>query len=267
MGNSLGGLYVRYAVKILYRADGGGRAAAAAGEAAGAAVAAVAAEIAVGGGGGGGVKGGGSTDRFSSTASTATVTAATTETDIATATSTSTAAAAQTSKKAEMETVTATVTSPAAAAARGSSMSKAAEEGQVPPASSSPVEEGKAAAVAAVAEAREGGTVAGLKPSVFMTIASPHLGVRRFTYVPLPTPLHSLASVFVGKTGSDLFLERNGGSSAALIPPPPPSPSLSPSAISSAFRRYFSLFPEDSGGKVVGKEGPGSGTEARARGA
>ncbi|CAN0476890.1 unnamed protein product, partial [Laminaria digitata] len=59
--------------------------------------------------------------------------------------------------------------------------------------------------------AAAGETVAGLKPSVFMTIASPHLGVRRFTYVPLPTPLHALASVFVGKTGSDLFLERNGG--------------------------------------------------------
>lgn len=51
-----------------------------------------------------------------------------------------------------------------------------------------------------------GGTVAGLKPSVFMTIASPHLGVRRFTYVPLPAPLQPLAGVFVGKTGSDLFL-------------------------------------------------------------
>lgn len=51
-----------------------------------------------------------------------------------------------------------------------------------------------------------GGTVAGLKPSVFMTIASPHLGVRSFTYVPVPAPLRPLAGVFVGKTGSDLFL-------------------------------------------------------------
>ncbi|CAM9681198.1 unnamed protein product [Ectocarpus fasciculatus] len=53
-----------------------------------------------------------------------------------------------------------------------------------------------------------GATVAGLSPSVFMTIATPHLGVRRFTYVPLPSPLHSLAGVFVGKTGHDLFLSR-----------------------------------------------------------
>lgn len=53
------------------------------------------------------------------------------------------------------------------------------------------------------------GTVAGLKPAVFVTIAAPNLGVRRFTYIPLPSPLHGLASVFVGKTGSDLFLGRS----------------------------------------------------------
>ncbi|CBJ48764.1 putative serine esterase [Ectocarpus siliculosus] len=58
-----------------------------------------------------------------------------------------------------------------------------------------------------------GATVAGLSPSVFMTIATPHLGVRRFTYVPLPSPLHSLAGVFVGKTGHDLFLSRKKGGS------------------------------------------------------
>lgn len=56
-----------------------------------------------------------------------------------------------------------------------------------------------------------GATVAGLSPSVFMTIATPHLGVRRFTYVPLPSRLHSLAGVFVGKTGHDLFLSRKKG--------------------------------------------------------
>ncbi|CAN0105744.1 unnamed protein product, partial [Hapterophycus canaliculatus] len=50
-------------------------------------------------------------------------------------------------------------------------------------------------------------TVAGLTPSMFMTIASPHLGVRRYTYVPLPTPLHPLAGVVVGQTGNDLFLK------------------------------------------------------------
>lgn len=58
-------------------------------------------------------------------------------------------------------------------------------------------------------------TVAGLKPSVFMTIACPHLGVRRFTYVPLPSKLHPLAKVFVGKTGSDLFLAKIPAAAAA----------------------------------------------------
>lgn len=52
------------------------------------------------------------------------------------------------------------------------------------------------------------GTVAGLRPAVFMSIAAPHLGVRRFTYIPVPSPLHGLVSVFVGKTGSDLFLNH-----------------------------------------------------------
>lgn len=92
-----------------------------------------------------------------------------------------------------------------------------------------------------------GATIAGLKPSVFMTIACPHLGVRRFTYVPLPSMLHSLAGVFVGRTGADLFLSRSsssasaaaatavnstgGGGASEIVPPPPspPSPSESPS--------------------------------------
>lgn len=60
----------------------------------------------------------------------------------------------------------------------------------------------------------DGATIAGLKPSVFMTIACPHLGVRRFTYVPLPSMVHPLARVFVGKTGADLFLSRNSAATA-----------------------------------------------------
>lgn len=57
-----------------------------------------------------------------------------------------------------------------------------------------------------------GAMIAGLQPSVFMTIACPHLGVRRFTYVPLPSMLHPLAEVLVGKTGADLFLSRKSAS-------------------------------------------------------
>ncbi|CAM9434606.1 unnamed protein product, partial [Discosporangium mesarthrocarpum] len=53
-----------------------------------------------------------------------------------------------------------------------------------------------------------GPTIGGLRPLVFMSIASPHLGVRRFTYIPVPGPLQPLASFVIGQTGSDLFLDR-----------------------------------------------------------
>lgn len=86
----------------------------------------------------------------------------------------------------------------------------------------------------------DGATIAGLKPSVFMSIACPHLGVRRFTYVPLPSLLHPLAGVFVGKTGADLFLSQNSGSGGGggggsgrsetgALPLSAPSPSEPPS--------------------------------------
>eukprot|EP00802_Teleaulax_amphioxeia_P014418 Tamp_14483.p1 GENE.Tamp_14483~~Tamp_14483.p1 ORF type:complete len:497 (+),score=89.71 Tamp_14483:2-1492(+) len=48
--------------------------------------------------------------------------------------------------------------------------------------------------------------ICGLKPHKFVTTASPHLGVRRFTYVPVPEVLHPLSTLFVGRTGEDLFL-------------------------------------------------------------
>ncbi len=81
-------------------------------------------------------------------------------------------------------------------------------------------DDGGARAVGAAAGGG-GATVAGLQPSVFMTIASPHLGVRRFTYVPLPAMLHPLAGVVMGKTGADLFLSKPW--SAAAQPDSPPS--------------------------------------------
>ena len=58
------------------------------------------------------------------------------------------------------------------------------------------------------------GTVAGLEPSVFMTIAAPHLGVRSFTFVPVPSSLHPLSGVIVGKTGSDLFMRSSNSKSS-----------------------------------------------------
>jgi hypothetical protein len=48
--------------------------------------------------------------------------------------------------------------------------------------------------------------ICGLKARKFVTTASPHLGVRRFTYVPVPDFLHPLSTLFVGRTGEDLFL-------------------------------------------------------------
>eukprot|EP00929_Paragymnodinium_shiwhaense_P056598 TRINITY_DN2832_c2_g1_i1.p1 TRINITY_DN2832_c2_g1~~TRINITY_DN2832_c2_g1_i1.p1 ORF type:complete len:227 (-),score=17.51 TRINITY_DN2832_c2_g1_i1:1184-1864(-) len=43
----------------------------------------------------------------------------------------------------------------------------------------------------------------GLRPCTFITIGCPHLGVRRFTYVPVPA---ALGTLIAGKTGEDLML-------------------------------------------------------------
>ena len=49
--------------------------------------------------------------------------------------------------------------------------------------------------------------ICGLLPRDFVSTASPHLGVRRFTYIPVPDLLHGLAPpLLIGQTGSDLFL-------------------------------------------------------------
>lgn len=262
VGNSLGGLYVRYAVKLLYHAGGVG---------AGDASATPAAELVVGSSGFNGSR---PTNGSVNTAATAAATATTKETEAeieaatalvteasstsATAAEKSTTSSTEASTETDTEKASVPVTEPAAAG-EGRTRGAPKDEGKAPTASSSPTGGGEKAATAAGG----GETVAGLKPSVFMTIASPHLGVRCFTYVPLPTPLHSLASVFVGKTGSDLFLKRNGKSSDAFPPPPPPpsGPSLSPSAIRGAVQRWFSLSPGDAGGEAVGN-GPwvGSGS-------
>eukprot|EP00960_Hanusia_phi_P042004 755259-Hanusia_phi.AAC.4 len=59
--------------------------------------------------------------------------------------------------------------------------------------------------------------VCGLKPDTFVTTATPHLGVRRFTYLPIPYQLHGLAPVFVGRTGDDLFLLGKEGDEPPLL--------------------------------------------------
>lgn len=62
---------------------------------------------------------------------------------------------------------------------------------------------------------REKKTIAGLQPITFLTIASPHLGVRRFLAVQVPDRLHFTAPLFLGATGNDLFLRKtnNGNGS------------------------------------------------------
>ena len=53
-----------------------------------------------------------------------------------------------------------------------------------------------------------GGDICGLLPRDFVTTATPHLGVRRYTYVPVPDFLHGLAPAVpgLGRTGADLLM-------------------------------------------------------------
>eukprot|EP00611_Tribonema_gayanum_P024545 TRINITY_DN5450_c0_g1_i1.p1 TRINITY_DN5450_c0_g1~~TRINITY_DN5450_c0_g1_i1.p1 ORF type:complete len:447 (-),score=156.28 TRINITY_DN5450_c0_g1_i1:66-1373(-) len=53
-----------------------------------------------------------------------------------------------------------------------------------------------------------GGAIAGLQPVTFMTIATPHLGVRRYTWgiTQYPKFMFPLAKVLFGQSGKDLFL-------------------------------------------------------------
>mmetsp|Transcript_43324 Transcript_43324/g.115904 ORF Transcript_43324/g.115904 Transcript_43324/m.115904 type:complete len:258 (-) Transcript_43324:143-916(-) len=55
--------------------------------------------------------------------------------------------------------------------------------------------------------------VAGLQPVSFVTIVTPHLGLRKYSYLPLPTALHKVMGVLpgLGQTGSDLFLRPTKG--------------------------------------------------------
>mmetsp|Transcript_56761 Transcript_56761/g.130342 ORF Transcript_56761/g.130342 Transcript_56761/m.130342 type:complete len:374 (-) Transcript_56761:188-1309(-) len=55
----------------------------------------------------------------------------------------------------------------------------------------------------------EAGTMAGLIPDAFITIGCPHLGVRRFTFAPLPALLHRLGGLVAGRTANELLL-RDG---------------------------------------------------------
>lgn len=64
----------------------------------------------------------------------------------------------------------------------------------------------------------EAKTIAGLRPVSFLTVATPHLGVRRFLAFPVPRRLHFTAPLFLGQTGNDLFLRpTDPGETAPLL--------------------------------------------------
>ena len=50
------------------------------------------------------------------------------------------------------------------------------------------------------------GLIAGLKPETLVTTGTPHLGVRAFTFVPVPRWLQPAASLVIGRTADDLLL-------------------------------------------------------------
>ena len=54
------------------------------------------------------------------------------------------------------------------------------------------------------------GRMAGLSPEALVTIGCPHLGVRRHTFLPLPSRLHALGGVVAGRTADDLLLRDEG---------------------------------------------------------
>lgn len=60
---------------------------------------------------------------------------------------------------------------------------------------------------AAAAELLEGdGMMANLQPKVLVTTGCPHLGVRRYTYLPLPSFMHPAGRAVAGQTADDLLL-------------------------------------------------------------
>ena len=61
-----------------------------------------------------------------------------------------------------------------------------------------------------LADLASGTTVATLQPRTFLTIATPHLGIRRHTFVPMPQSLVDWgAGIFAGLSGSDLALRND----------------------------------------------------------
>ena len=61
-------------------------------------------------------------------------------------------------------------------------------------------------------------TMLGLRPNAFVTIATPHLGVRRFTYLPTPRwAEQTLSGRVAGRTGEELFLLDGNDEAPPLV--------------------------------------------------
>jgi hypothetical protein len=60
-------------------------------------------------------------------------------------------------------------------------------------------------AVARLLYDADDGKIANMQPEIFLAIASPFLGVKDFTYVPLISPVQQLIAFFISDTGRDLF--------------------------------------------------------------
>lgn len=64
--------------------------------------------------------------------------------------------------------------------------------------------------------------IAGLEPNIFMTIATPHLGVVDYTFldeynIPVPKQLKKLVSIAMRSSGKDVFLNDNDSEANSLL--------------------------------------------------
>lgn len=73
------------------------------------------------------------------------------------------------------------------------------------------------AAAAELHEEDKAGRMASLTPAVLLTTGCPHLGVRRYTYLPLPSALFPVAPLVAGQTADDLLLRDNRAAEGPLL--------------------------------------------------
>ena len=69
----------------------------------------------------------------------------------------------------------------------------------------------------AARELLDHGRMAGLEPHTLVTTGCPHLGVRRYTWLPLPSVLHPAGKIVAGATADDLLLRDSTVSTPLLV--------------------------------------------------